>query len=185
MLKEFDARSAMKMTATRPVMIITTLHENGIVNAGVFGSYTNLSPDQLGMAIHKGSHTYENIIRSREFVINVPGKDIVETIKILADDIPETKSELDVSGLTQEPGNSVDVPHISECVGCVECILDREIAVGSHSFIIGKAVGGFGREEYITPEGRLDVIKAGIFHCHRYPDNAYVIFGEEIGGDSL
>ena len=181
-MKELSAQEAMKMITTRPVMIITTLHDNGIVNAGVFGSYTNLSSDHLGAAIHRASHTYKNILRSHEFVINVPGKDVVDTIKILASDIPEDKSELEEAGLTPGKPGQIKVPHIKECVGCIECIFEQEIKVGGHSFLIAKSVGGFGRKEYITPEGRLDVLKAGVFHCHRYPDDFYMVFGEEIEG---
>ena len=51
MFKEVRGTEAMGYLATRPTMFITTLHESGVVNAGVFGAYTNLSPSQVGIAI--------------------------------------------------------------------------------------------------------------------------------------
>ena len=182
MMKELNAQEAMKMITTRPVMIITTLHDTGIVNAGVFGSYTNLSSDHLGAAVHRGSHTYRNILRSHEFAVNVPGRDIVESIKVLASDIPEDKSELEEAGLTPEKPSQISVPHIKECVASIECIFEQEVKIGGHSFLIAKSVGGFANKEYITPQGKLDVLKAEVFHCHRYPEDFYMVFGEEIPG---
>ena len=44
MYHEVRGDEAMGYLSTKPTMIITTLHESGIVNAGVFGAYTNLSP---------------------------------------------------------------------------------------------------------------------------------------------
>ena len=84
MYRHVVGSKAMGYLATRPTMIITTLHESNIVNAGVFGAYTKLSSTQLGVAVGAGSHTYGNIIRSGEFVVNIPGADIVKSIKILA-----------------------------------------------------------------------------------------------------
>lgn len=182
MLKKVDVKTAMGMVTTRPVMIITTVHGDGTVNAGVFGSYTNLSPDQLGVAVSTGSHTYANIMRSGEFVINVPGKKIVSSIKVLASNIPQSKSELEEAGLTVEGGGDVGVPHIQECVGCVECRFEGELEIGVHSFLVGRCVGGFARDEFITPQGCLDVVRSGIFHCHRYPEDCYMLFGKEIRG---
>ena len=48
----------MGYLATKPTMIITTLHASGVVNAGVFGAYTNLSSTQVGVAIARDSHAH-------------------------------------------------------------------------------------------------------------------------------
>ena len=61
MYKHVQGREAMGYLATRPTMVITTRHASGIVNAGVFGAYTNLSGTQVGIAVARGSHTYANI----------------------------------------------------------------------------------------------------------------------------
>jgi flavin reductase (DIM6/NTAB) family NADH-FMN oxidoreductase RutF len=54
--------------ATKPTIVITTRHASGVVNAGVFGAYTNLSASQVGVAIATSSHTYKNILRTGEVV---------------------------------------------------------------------------------------------------------------------
>jgi flavin reductase (DIM6/NTAB) family NADH-FMN oxidoreductase RutF len=163
-------------------MIITTRHASGIVNAGVFGAYTNLSPTQVGIAIGSSSHTYANIVRGGEFVINVPGADLVKTLAVIAGDVPETRSEVEEAGLTCRDGITLKTPSIAECQAAVECVLDREVPVGYHSFVIGKVAGGWIREDVLDPDGRIDIFKARVVKDFRYPEPLYVLPGEVVEG---
>ena len=182
MYHEVRGNGAMGYLATKPTMIITTLHESGIVNAGVFGAYTNLSPTQVGTAIGTTSHTYQNIKRSREFTICIPGADIVKTLRILADRIPPEKSELDEAGLTAKPGIHVQVPSIVECVAAVEFVFDKEVPIGHHNFVIGEVKGGWIREECLDTDGKIDIFKARIVKDFKYPKPLYVMPGEVVEG---
>jgi len=83
---ELDKSKAMRLIVTRPVVVITTVHPNGVVNGGAFGAYTNLSPSEIGVAIGKPSDTYQNIKRTKEFVINIPGADLVDSLSIFGSD---------------------------------------------------------------------------------------------------
>ena len=182
MYHEVRGSEAMGYLSTKPTMIITTLHESGIVNAGVFGAYTNLSPTQVGTAIATTSHTYQNIIRTKEFTINVPGADIVKTLRILADEIPPEKSELDEAGLTAKSGIYVQVPSIVECVAAVECVFDKEIAIGHHNFVIGEVKGGWIKDEFLDEDNKIDIFKARIVKDFKYPKPLYVLPGEVVQG---
>ena len=182
MYKEVHDRQAMGYLSTKPTMIITTLHKSGIVNAGVFGAYTNLSPTQVGIAIAADSHTYANIIRSGEFVINIPGADIVKSIAILADDIPADRSELDDAGLTAKDGVTIKTPSIAECVAAVEFVFDKEVPIGHHNFVIGKVKGGWIKEEFLDTDGKINVFKAKVFKDFKYPKPLYILPGGVIEG---
>jgi len=182
MYKEVKGTEAMGYLSTKPTMIITTLHESNIVNAGVFGAYTNLSPSHLGIAIGSSSHTYANIIRTKQFVINIPGADIVKTIAVLADSIPPDKSELDEAGLTTKPGINISTPSIAECVAAVEFAFDKEVPIGYHHFVIGKVQGGWIRKEYLDTDGKIDIFKAKVFKDFKYPRPVYVLPGKVIEG---
>ena len=182
MYNEVQGTEAMGFLATKPTMIITTLHENGILNAGVFGAYTNVSPSQAGIAIGKGSHTYSNIIRSREFVINIPGADLVQKIKILADNIPESKSELDEANLCAKDGITIQTSSIAECAAAVEFTFDREVPIGYHNFVIGKVTGGWIRKEFLDKDGKIDIFKARVIKDFKYPQPLYMLPGEVIEG---
>ena len=182
MYHEVRGDEAMGYLSTKPTMIITTLHESGIVNAGVFGAYTNLSPTQVGIAIATTSHTYDNIIRTKEFAVSIPGADIVKTLRILADAIPPEKSELDEAGLTATSGIYVQVPSIVECVAAVEFTFDKEIPIGHHNFVIGEIKGGWIREDFLDDDGKIDIFKARVVKDFKYPKPLYVLPGEVVQG---
>jgi flavin reductase (DIM6/NTAB) family NADH-FMN oxidoreductase RutF len=172
----------MQYLATKPVMIITTRHASGIVNAGVFGAYTNLSPTQVGVAVSAGGHTYANIIRSGEFVINIPGADLVKALAVIADKIPETRSEVEEAGLTIKDGIAVETPSIAECQAAVEFVFDRELPIGHHNFVIGKVTGGWIRRAVLDDDGRINIFKARVMKDFKYPKPLYVLPGEVIEG---
>lgn len=182
MYKEVKTAEAMGYLATKPTMIITTLHASKIVNAGVFGAYTNLSPSQVGAAIASDSHTYANILRTREFVINVPGADLVKTLAILASDIPPERSELDEAGLTVKKGIVLETPAIAECAAAVEFRFEREVPIGLHRFMIGQACGGWIRSDCLDADGKIDIFKARVLKDFKYPRPLYVLPGEVIEG---
>jgi flavin reductase (DIM6/NTAB) family NADH-FMN oxidoreductase RutF len=182
MYREIKNHGAIKFITTKPTMIITTRHASGIVNAGVFGAYTNLSAEHVGMAIATDSHTYANMVRTGEFTINVPGVELVKAIKILADDIPAERSEVAAAGLTLKNGIVIRTPGIAECAAAVECRLEKEVPVADHSFMIGTVVGGWIQERFLDPEGRLDIFKAKVFKDFKYPLPYYVLPGDVAEG---
>jgi len=181
-IKDIPGKAAMRLLATKPTMIITTLHASGVVNAGVFGAWTNLSAEHVGAAIHTGSHTYANILREKEFVINIPGADLVKALAVIADDIPPEQSEVQEAGLTLRDGMAIGTPSIAECAAAVEFTFDREITIGSHAFLVGKVAGGWARADCLDPDGRLNIFKARVMKDFKYPQPLYVLPGEVIEG---
>ena len=182
MYKDVAGSAAMKFLATRPTMIITTRHPSGVVNAGVFGAYTNLSPTQVGIAVGTGSHTYANIGCTGEFVINVPGADLVGTIGIIASAIPPAQSEVEAAGLTLRKGLVIETASIAECVAAVEFMFDKEVPIGHHSFMVGKVAGGWIQASALDTDGGIDIFKARVFHDFKYPQPVYCLPGEVIRG---
>ena len=155
MFKHVTDKSAIGFLSTKPTMIITTRHESKIVNAGVFGSYTNLSPTQIGVAVSASSHTCANIIDT---------------------------SEVDEAGLTTKPGITIDTPSIAECVAAVEYKLDKEVPIGHHNFIIGIVQGGWIREKFLDIDGKINIFKAKVVKDFKYPKVVYVVPGEVVEG---
>lgn len=182
MYKEVRGSGAMGFLSTKPTMIITTLHESGVVNGGAFGAYTNLSPSQVGIAIGTGSDTYANILRTGEFVINVPGADLVKTIRVFGAAIPPDRSEVDEAGLTLKEGVTIDTPSIAECAAAVELRFDKEVPIGYHSFMIGKVSGGWIKEELLDADGGIDIFKARVIKDFKYPKPLYMLPGEVVEG---
>ncbi len=107
---------------------------------------------------------------------------IVKSIKILADRIPENQSELESAGLTAKNSITTNTPSITECVAAIEFVFDQEIPIGDHSFVVGEVKGGWIREELLDTDGKIDIFKAKIFKDFKYPKPIYVVSGEVIEG---
>ena len=182
MYKEIRGSEAMGFLSTKPTIIITTLHQSGVVNGGVFGAYTNLSPTQLGFAIGTPSDTYANILRTKEFAVNVPGADIVKTLRIFASSIPPDRSEVDEAGLSLKDGMTIQTPSIAECVAAVELRFEKEVPIGYHNFVIGTVTGGWIKEEVLDSDGKIDIFKARVIKDFKYPKPLYVLPGEVVEG---
>jgi len=168
---------ATSLCRARPCMIITTLHENGIVNAGTFGAYTNLGPREIGIAIGRSSHTYRNLKRTGELVINVPHLGIASALETCGQAIPETESELDRAGLSTEPAARIKTPLIKECVANIECQYWQEVEIGHHMLVLVKVLCGHAEEQFLDVDGGLDVIKAQVPFNIRYPAPIYAVLG--------
>ncbi len=182
MFKEVKDSSALKFLSTKPTMIVTTLHTNGKVNAGVFGAYTNLSSEHLGVAVSPKSDTYKNILRTGEFTVNVPPVELVKSLKILAQNFPEGVSEIEEASLTVKSPITGKTPAINECVSAVECRLFEHLTTGSHEFFIGEVTGGWIKTFALSEEGRLDIFKAKVLKDFCYPKPLYVLPGEVVEG---
>ena len=178
MEKIFIEKKAVSLCRTRPCMIITTLHENGIVNAGTFGAYTNLGPSEIGIAIAKTSDTYANILRTGEFVINIPSREHASALEICAQKPGLEKSEVELAGLTVQESAKIKTPMIKECVVNVECTFWKEFDIGHHALIVGKVICGHLDEDCVDSDGSIDVVKAKVPFGIRYPEPVYAVLGE-------
>lgn len=165
------------LVRARPCMIITTLHPNGVVNAGTFGAYTSVGPAEIGIAIGMTSDTYRNLKRTGEFVINIPTLDRARAMEICGGNTPSDRSELEEAGLTAEPAREVAVPLIAECVVNIECRLWKELEIGHHSFVVGKTLVGHIEESCVDVDGGLDPVKSRVAFSVRYPDPLYAVLG--------
>src|ERR1019366_5663204 len=97
------------LVTPRPIALVTSMDEDGHLNAAPFSSYNYLCSDPpiVGMGVNdrKGSKgtpkdTARNIRRTGEFVINVVTEDLLEKMSVCATDFPVGVNELDMAGLT-------------------------------------------------------------------------------------
>ncbi|MCX8082625.1 MAG: flavin reductase family protein [bacterium] len=178
MAKKLIYKELTKLIRTKPVILIVTLHPDGTVNAGTFGAYTNLSSDRIGISIWKTSHTCKNIKRTGEFTVNVLTRNIASASEICAEEIPTSKSEIEIAGLTTLPSKKVKTPIVKECVANLECIFEKRIEIGYYNFIIAKCIIGHIEQKFIDIDGGLDVIKAKVIYNIRYPEPLYAVLSK-------
>jgi len=140
-------KKAHRILAPRIAYIVTSVDKKGRVNAASFSNLTSVStdPERLVLGVYKPWDTIKNIRATREFVVNVPSKDLVNEVWICGDKyagnpIPAGVDELKVAGLTEIPSEKVKPPRVAECPMHLECKVVWIKNVGDHFLILGDIV---------------------------------------------
>lgn len=148
------------LVAPRPIAWVTTMDENGRLNAAPFSAYNYLSTHPpivgLGVADRSGASpkdTARNIRRTGEFVINVVTEDLLDKMNICATEFPEGVNELEMAGLTTAPSSVVKVPRIAEAHAALECTEFTTMEVGRSRIILGRVVAMYVEDQFINPAG--------------------------------
>lgn len=156
--EEIDNKSAYRVLAPRPTIIVTTVNRKGEVNAAPF-SFTmpvSMDPPLIALASVTSHHTYKNIKETGEFVVNIPNEDILKELWITAEKFPEDVNEIEKAGLTQIPSKKVTPPKIEECIASIECKVKWIKKAGDHDIIVGESVQVEVQENTLK-DGLLDV----------------------------
>ena len=115
------------VTAIPQAMSVITTRKEGRIPNACLQAWTTYTGDADGyyviLSILNRHHTYKNILRDKDFVVNFPNIDAFpkcyKTIKNNTDETDEIASV----GLTIEPSKVVDAPRIKECFLNLECRL--------------------------------------------------------------
>ncbi len=155
------------LVAPRPVALVTSLNEDGGVNAAPFSAYNYLSIDPpvvgLGIAERSGGggaawdanakDTGRNIRQRGEFVVNVVTEDLMDAMTVTAIDFPAGVSEIAEAGLHTAASNVVGVPRIAEAHAALECVELQTIQIGRSRIVLGQVVSMWVEDKYVDPAG--------------------------------
>jgi len=150
------------LVAPRPVALITSMDESGILNAAPFSAYNYLCTDPpiVGIGIMNRpdqpfvpKDTALNIRRTEEFVVNVVTEDIAEKMNLSAIDFPPEMSEVEVAGFTTMPSQFVKPPRLAEAHAALECREYMTLDMGRSTIILGRVVAIYVEDRYLDPAG--------------------------------
>jgi flavin reductase (DIM6/NTAB) family NADH-FMN oxidoreductase RutF len=143
----------------RPIALVTTVDEHGIVNAAPFSFFNALSGDPAIVAIgveNKANvdfkDTGRNIRVTEQFTVNIVDDAMVDAMNICAVPFPPDIDELEKAGLTAVAGVHVRCPRILQSPAALECKRYLTLAVGkSREIILGEVLGAFIRSDSVDP----------------------------------
>ncbi len=132
----------------RPIALVTTVDEDGRVNAAPFSFFNCLSADPPILAIGVETNpdmslkdTGENIRRTEVFTVNIVSVAIAEAMHVCAARYPRGVDELSEAGLTARPGVKIAAPYIAEAPAAFECRRTLTLELGkSRQIILGEIV---------------------------------------------
>src|SRR5690606_12374710 len=101
----------------RPIALVTTLSEDGTVNAAPFSMFNMVGEDPpvVMLSVNKLQDgqlkdTAAHILRTKEFVVHLADEPIAAAMHRCGDRLPVTESELTYTGLLPTPYLPVQVP---------------------------------------------------------------------------
>ncbi|MFC4078297.1 flavin reductase family protein [Salinithrix halophila] len=152
----------------RPIAFVTSLAEDGTVNAAPFSFFTVVStdPPMVSVTVNRKpggvrKDTARNIAATKEFVIQVVDGENVERVNQTSTEFPPEVSEADAVGFTLEPGKKVKVPRIAQTKVQMECRLHDIRSMGgtanvpNSDVIIGEVVLFHVRDD-LYEKGRIN-----------------------------
>ncbi len=160
------------LVAPRPIALITSIDENGKLNAAPFSAYNYLcvDPPIIGIGVtnrpeakYLPKDTARNIRRTGEFVVNVVTEDIAQKMNVCAIDFPPEINEVDMAGFTTVSSQAVKPPRIAEAHAALECREFTTMEIGRSRIILGQVVSVYVDDRFVDPAGPY--IKAEELHA--------------------
>lgn len=157
----------------RPIALVTTLSETGIVNAAPYSQFVIIAvdPPLLGIVAGQGAQgdkdTLRYIRQNGEYVINTVPESLAHQVQTCAEPVPPDVSEVDLAGLNLAPSKLVKPPRIRESRLQFELKLHQlvDFGVRKSTLIVGEVVlvhaapgvlnGHRVEHSLLTPLGRI------------------------------
>jgi flavin reductase (DIM6/NTAB) family NADH-FMN oxidoreductase RutF len=160
------------LVVPRPIALVSTLGENGVVNAAPFSFFNALGDDPPILVFSADARTsgplkdtVHNVLTTKEFVVNLVDEAIAEKMHGCAVDTPPEMSEFDLVGFTTAPSQRVKPPRIAESPVSFECKLHTALDFKTRHVCIGEILWMHVRDGILDPSN------------HRRKPNTYFPIG--------
>ena len=98
------------------------------------------NPPTAMISVLPTRHSYNMIKNSGEYVINIPGPELLYEIQYTGRKSGRDVDKFKELGLTAIPAQKVKAPLIKECWGHIECKVVGEYPAGAHTMFVGEIV---------------------------------------------
>ncbi|MEJ2222509.1 MAG: flavin reductase family protein [Desulfobacterales bacterium] len=156
----------------RPIGWISTLSLDGVPNLAPYSQFQILTfdPPYVMFAANQktdGSRkdSVVNAEQSKEFVYNMATYDLREAVNISAQEVPPDVDEFELAGVGKTPSNLVKPYRVKESPAQYECRYHQTLrlrgngVIGTVDVVIGEVLAVHIKDEFIMPDGKLDVIR--------------------------
>jgi flavin reductase (DIM6/NTAB) family NADH-FMN oxidoreductase RutF len=156
----------------RPIGWISTLSSDGIPNLAPYSQFQNLTfdPPYVMFAANQTTDgrrkdTVVNAEQSGEFVYNMATYDLREAVNLSAQQVPPEVDEFELAGVTKAPSKLVKAHRVAESPVHFECLYYQTLRLPGNSpmstvdIVIGKVIGIHIKDEFITSDGKLNILK--------------------------
>jgi flavin reductase (DIM6/NTAB) family NADH-FMN oxidoreductase RutF len=175
----------LRLLGFNPVTLITTVGKDGSINAAPHSWVTvvDYNPPQLLFSVNMKHDTYRNIMETREFVVNIPGVNMIREVWVTQRRFSYGTNELEEANLTAFPSDKVKPPRVKECKAHIECKVLWTRIIGSTCLVLGsiEAVSISKEMEKLDVKERAVALNRLIFFSYQKGENVRNWLFAEIG----
>jgi Conserved protein/domain typically associated with flavoprotein oxygenases, DIM6/NTAB family len=154
----------------RPIAFVTTLSEDGVLNAAPFSYFTivTANPPMIAVSVQRRAgerkDTSRNAVARGEMVVHITDSSYLEQVNRTAVSLPPEESEVTLTGLTPAASDHIAVPGIAEAHIRMECVLEQAIPLGGSEgapaadLLIGRIVQYHVSEQVYDVQGHIDPV---------------------------
>ncbi|MBP1695461.1 MAG: oxidoreductase, RutF-like [Deltaproteobacteria bacterium] len=156
----------------RPIGWISTVGGDGVANLAPFSQFQNLTFDPPYVMFAANQKTdgrrkdsVVNAEQSGEFVYNMVTYDLREAMNLSAQQVPPEVDEFELAGVTKAPSKLVRAPRVAESPIHFECRYHQTVrlpgngTMGTVDIVFGQIIGIHIKDEFIQPDGKLNILK--------------------------
>ena len=161
----------LSAVSPRPIAFASTLDGVGNVNLSPFSFFNVFSANPPILVFSPArrvrdnttKHTLENILITKEVVINIVNYDMVQQMSLSSTEYPDGVNEFIKSGLTEVASDIVKPPRVQEAPVQFECKVNDVIALGNQggagNLVIAEVVKLHIKETVLDADGKIDANK--------------------------
>jgi len=156
----------------RPIGWISTMGADGVANLAPFSQFQNLTFDPPYVMFAANQKTdgrrkdsVVNAEYSKDFVYNMVTYELREEMNLTAQQVPPEIDEFELAGLSKASSRLVKAPRVAKSPIHFECRYHQTVrlpgnsAMGTVDILIGEVIGIHIEDEFILPDGKLDVLR--------------------------
>jgi len=156
----------------RPIGWISTVSTNNIHNLAPYSQFQNLTFDPPYVmfsanqtTLGKRKDSVVNTEQTGEFVYNMATYELREAVNKSAAEVPPEVDEFELAGVTKAPSIKIKPCRVAESPVQFECVHHQTLRLpgkgpmGTVDIVIGRVVLVHIKDEFIRPDGRLDILK--------------------------
>lgn len=138
------------------------------------------SPPAVSVSLRKATYTYQNLIDSKAFTVNIPSNNYVKEVDYIGIASGKDTDKFHMTGLTPINSEKVNAPYVNEFPLIIECKLIHHHEIGLHTQFVGEIVDVMADTDAISEDGKADMgkIKPFLFSA---TNQTYYDIGQFIG----
>ena len=160
------------------VMVTSGDFEKSNIMTVAWTGIINTDPAMCYISVRPSRYSYHIISETKEFAINLTNEKLA-----FATDWCGVKSGKDVDKfkemrLTKEKAKFIKCPLIKESPVSIECRVEKELNLGSHTMFIARVLSIDADEKYINEKGAFDISKCDLI---AFANGGYYSLGKKVG----